>query len=374
MIKRPILSAIFAALLFVSSIKILNTEHVKVSFLGSKLEPLNGIMLAHIVRVNPESSGGDALEATSLEDEIMIGKAGEWSYCDYAIPSEPSYDVEFVSSTIDEEIVPGEMFMVSMTFKNTGNVRLFSANSDCTEVPILNLGTQGSQDRESIFGYTSKAISGWTNARRIAMQNDYVEPGEEFQIMFQSMVPEGDNIYREYFQPVVENVAWIGDIFSIDVEVGKPTESMVSNMSFVKDQMSLAASDIESLERNFLIDLSDQKMYIRFGEKSVWSIQISSGASATPTPVGSFPISLKQELRVGGKWPHYRMPYFMMWRSDGYGIHALPYLANDGGSFWTEAREHIGIPVSHGCVRTLPEDAVIIYEFASIGTKVNIQY
>lgn len=63
-----------------------------------------------------------------------------------------------------------------------------------------------------------------------------------------------------------------------------------------------------------------------------------------------------------------------MFRPSGYGLHALPSLGNDGGIFWTEALTHIGIPVSHGCVRILPEDAIWLYDFTEIGDTVTVQY
>ena len=205
------------------------------------------------------------------------------------------------------------------------------------------------------------------------MSNEYVDPEQDFTVIFQSIAPEGDNIYKEYFQPVVENISWIGAPFAVDITVGSPSEEMVKNMSFVKDPITIAASDLVGKQKSLNIDLSDQSMSVKMGDITIWRFLISSGAYATPTPTGTFPIISKQELRIGGAWPHYRMPYFMMWRKDGYGIHALPYLATDGGTFWNEARDHIGKPVSHGCIRSLPEDATIMYAFADIGTPVIIQ-
>ena len=79
-------------------------------------------------------------------------------------------------------------------------------------------------------------------------------------------------------------------------------------------------------------------------------------------------------MRIGAKPPHYVMPKFMMFRQGGYGIHALPSLSRKGGDvFWTEARSHIGRPVSHGCIRVLPEDANFVYDFAEVGTPVDVQ-
>ena len=203
------------------------------------------------------------------------------------------------------------------------------------------------------------------------MSENYADPGETFNVAFQSMAPEGDNIYKEFFQPVIEGQAWLDSPFGVEIKVGNPTETMTDNMNYV-ESLSIDAASLEGLARNLEIDISEQRMFAKFGDYKVWEMKISSGASDTPTPRGTYSIMSKQELRVGGKAPHYRMPYFMMWRGDGYGIHALPYLGSDGGAFWSEALDHIGRPVSHGCIRTLPEDAEKVYEFSSVGTELNI--
>lgn len=372
MSKRPVITALLAAITFVATMGFVNSEHVQVNLFGKALEPVSGIILAHGVRVDPAVYEKDPVGAIAMGEATFVGKLGRWSYCDYNLPENPEYKVELIATDIDENIQAGQVFRVSMTFKNTGNARLFSSKSDCSNgMPIFNVGTANSQDRQSVFGSSSTAMSGWTSPTRIKMQNDYIDPEQDFTVMFQSIAPEGDNIYKEWFQPVVENVAWISVPFGVEIIVGKPSEGMIDNMSYVKDAISIAASSLEGKERIVDIDLSEQKMRAVFGDIAVWTMPISSGQPVKyPTPTGSFKISSKQELRIGGEYPHYRMPYFMMWRKDGYGIHSLPYLANDGGTFWTEAREHIGKPVSHGCVRVLPEDASVIYAFSSIGTQV----
>ncbi len=373
MSKRPIITAIFVALTIISSMGVVDGQHMQVSLFGANIQAVSGILLKHAVRIEPKVYLSDATAALSESDDSYIGKIGQWSYCDYTLPEAPTYSVEMISAEVDENIQAGQVFMGTMTFKNTGNTRLFSSKSECENVPVFNVGTQMATDRASIFGLSSVAMSGWTSSNRIKMSNEYVDPEQDFTVIFQSIAPEGDNIYKEYFQPVVENISWIGAPFAVDITVGSPSEEMVKNMSFVKDPITIAASDLVGKQKSLNIDLSDQSMSVKMGDITIWRFLISSGAYATPTPTGTFPIISKQELRIGGAWPHYRMPYFMMWRKDGYGIHALPYLATDGGTFWNEARDHIGKPVSHGCIRSLPEDATIMYAFADIGTPVIIQ-
>jgi hypothetical protein len=61
--------------------------------------------------------------------------------------------------------------------------------------------------------------------------------------------------------------------------------------------------------------------------------------------------------------------------NEAFGLHGLPYLgrAAEDSAYWREARAHIGIPVSHGCIRFLPEEAAEIYEWADVGTPVFIR-
>jgi L,D-transpeptidase catalytic domain len=369
MFKRPILTIFFASLTFVTTlvIGILSNDHLQVSLFNKPITAVSGLYMDSVSRIDPEAYGG-----STMDDSTVLGKYGEWSFCQYEQPETPEYNVEFVQVQTEEGVQPGDVFSVSMTLKNTGNTRLFAQDVYCFGQPVVNLGTQKEQDRMSIFGGADSAVSGWAGANRITMSEDYVDPEGEFHINFQSVAPAGDNIYREYFQPVVEGVAWVGEPFGVDISVGSPTEDMKSDISFVTT-VSMDAAQLSGLERNVEIVLADQMLYAKFGDTTVWSMQISSGAWATPTPRGTYQVLTKQELRIGVKYPHYRMPAFQLFDWRGYGLHALPYLNNDGGTFWSEALSHIGIPVSHGCVRMLPDDATTLYEFTSIGTPIVIR-
>lgn len=359
-LQRPILTVLFSSAFFVGTL---------------------GIGVAHSVEFStsmfrgPDEKEEEVVvsQAVTLEVTAEPDKSGEWSFCQYEMPELPQYNVELESLVVTQDIAQGSAFLVDMTFKNTGNTRLFSLDSECSgDLPVLSVGTQKSQDRNSLFSGVELALSGWEGGNRIKMSDPYADPEQSFHVMFQSIAPMKDELYREYFQPVVEGRAWVGEIFPVDIAVGTVTDQMKDDITFVVDE-SMGASELSGLERNIIVDLSDQMMYARFGETTVWTMQISSGAWDTPTPPGSYEILTKQELRIGSKAPHYRMPYFQLWDWRGYGIHALPYLANDGGTFWSEAWNHIGIPVSHGCIRTLPDDAEMMYEFTDIGTPIVVQ-
>jgi lipoprotein-anchoring transpeptidase ErfK/SrfK len=123
------------------------------------------------------------------------------------------------------------------------------------------------------------------------------------------------------------------------------------------------------------VDLSSQMASLIERGQLVAQYPVSSGAYDTPTPKGTFEIHRKQTLRVSNLDVPYRMPYYMAFtESESHGFHALPFLGKnpESSDFWQEARSHIGIPVSHGCVRLLPEDAAKVYEWVEVGTKVYI--
>lgn len=306
-------------------------------------------------------------------------RIGEWSFCDYEAPENADYAVELLEVETSENLVAGGTVTVDMHFKNTGNVRLLGKDARCEGKPTFNVGTQKQQDRESVFGQGRYEVSGWNSGgNRVKMTSLYAEPEEEFHVVFESRIPseQENDIYREYFQPVIDNsgiegLGWLNEPFALDIEIGEPTEQQRDDIQYALD-LSLNASMLDGLERQLEVDLSEQTMYAQFGDIKAWSMPTSTGAWATPTPTGSYKIFQKQELRIGQAWPHYRMPYWQFWQSSGYGIHALPYLANDGGAFWSEAWDHIGIPVSHGCIRTLPADAETLYQFTTIGTPITI--
>jgi hypothetical protein len=368
MFKKPILTLALASMTF------LITLIFGITYFGQEdMETLQGSLYNPVTRVEPEAYSADFAATYKLAKDVVFGKQGDWSFCDYEMPADPFFSTELVWATIndDKPIEAGEVFTVDIELKNTGNTRLYSANGRrCSGLPKFRLGTALEQDRESVFGIDDYSISGWRSAQRIKMLEDYVEPGENLHFVFQSIAPPGTNIYREFFKPVVEGVTWLDDdnLLALDIKVGEFTKEMTDNIRFVSN-VSVDAKALEGKERRLEIDLATQTMYAKYEDLVVWEMPISSGAYATPTPPGNYNIFQKQELRIGGAPPHYRMPWWQFWDKRGYGIHELPYLGdNNGGEFWREAQDHIGIPVSHGCIRTLPGDAETLYQFTIIGT------
>lgn len=122
------------------------------------------------------------------------------------------------------------------------------------------------------------------------------------------------------------------------------------------------------LVKSILIDLSEQRLYQKLDGVVVATRVISSGKRSTPTPIGTYKILNKSPRAWSGSAKLW-MPYWMGFRGWTYGIHELPEWP--GGK--KEGKNHLGIPVSHGCVRVGEDVAEALYEWTPIGTPVTIQ-
>ncbi|MBU1019533.1 MAG: L,D-transpeptidase [Patescibacteria group bacterium] len=326
-------------------------------------------VIRRVVLSKPEDSG---LHNSSAEDVLFVeAKTGIKTTCIFEEPAEDLvYSAELIDVVMPESIGPGEEFEVEITLLNTGNMPWFSASSGCPENP-MNLGTAAEQDRESLFGDLDYAISGWLGSNRVEMATEVVHPEEIGTFKFSSKTPWGDTWYKEYFMPVIEDHGWLEDtLIGVDILVDKAAEQVDAGIMQVVD-FSTSSTHLDG-EKRVEIDLSEQEMNLFVGDTKIKTFYVSTGAWDTPTPTGTFYVLNKQELRIGGAWPHYRMPNWMGFTVWGHGIHSLPYLANDGGAFWYEALDHIGTPVSHGCIRTLPDDSELLYDFGEVDMKVVI--
>jgi hypothetical protein len=114
------------------------------------------------------------------------------------------------------------------------------------------------------------------------------------------------------------------------------------------------------------VNLTKQKLYAYDGYNLVGSYTVSTGKWSTPTPIGTRYIESKDERAYSSKFNLY-MPW---WNSlgGGYGIHELP----EWSSGYKEGENHLGTPVSHGCIRLGVGPAEFIYNWAPIGTPVFI--
>ena len=116
-------------------------------------------------------------------------------------------------------------------------------------------------------------------------------------------------------------------------------------------------------ERWIDVDISAQRVIAYEGSTPVGYFIVSTGVAAHPTVIGLFRIyvKLRYDLMVG---PGYYLPNvpYVMYFYEGYSFH---------GTYW---HHNFGTPMSHGCVNMRTEDAEWLYNWASVGTVVNIHW
>lgn len=117
------------------------------------------------------------------------------------------------------------------------------------------------------------------------------------------------------------------------------------------------------------IDTKSQVMVIFENGAALDAYMVSSGKRGMDTPKGNFSIHNKTP-RAWSKTYGLYMPYWMAIVPGGkFGIHELPEWP--GG--YKEGANHLGTPVSHGCVRLGVGSAERVYTWADIGTPVVIR-
>jgi hypothetical protein len=117
------------------------------------------------------------------------------------------------------------------------------------------------------------------------------------------------------------------------------------------------------------IDLSDQNLYIFENGQELGAFKVSTGIRGMATPVGEFQVMGKARRPWSAKYGLY-MPWFIQFTNQGHGIHELPEWP--GG--YKEGANHLGIAVSHGCVRLGIGPAKKVYDFVEVGIPIVIHY
>ena len=116
-------------------------------------------------------------------------------------------------------------------------------------------------------------------------------------------------------------------------------------------------------ERWIDVNLSEQRVYAYEGDVVVNSFLVSTGVAETPTVTGEYQIYVKVRIQdMSG--PGYYLPDvpWVMYFYEEYGFH---------GTYW---HNNFGTPMSRGCVNMRIEDAAWLYDWASVGTTVNVHY
>ncbi len=120
-------------------------------------------------------------------------------------------------------------------------------------------------------------------------------------------------------------------------------------------------------ERWIDVNLSTQSLVAYEGDTPVYNALVSSGLPQCPTVTGQFRTYIKYESQtmngylLGYDYYLPDVPYVMYFYKD-YAIH---------GAYW---HNNFGQPMSHGCVNTSIPDAGWLFNWAPVGTLVNVRY
>jgi lipoprotein-anchoring transpeptidase ErfK/SrfK len=143
-----------------------------------------------------------------------------------------------------------------------------------------------------------------------------------------------------------------------DTATPKPTKTPVPAK---KPDIARLPAGVSASERWIDVDLSQQRTYAYEGNQLVRTFVVSTGTWAHPTVTGEYHIYVKYRYTtmIGPGYYLPNVPYTMYFYK-GYGLH---------GTYW---HHNFGTPMSHGCVNLKTEDAGWLFQWASVGTVVNV--
>ncbi len=97
------------------------------------------------------------------------------------------------------------------------------------------------------------------------------------------------------------------------------------------------------------IDKSTQRMTVLRDREALYNWPVSTGATGYATPSGSFTAFRMEADHFSKEWDDAPMPYSIFFTQNGMAVH---------GTYDTK---HLGLPVSHGCVRISAAHAATLF-------------
>jgi lipoprotein-anchoring transpeptidase ErfK/SrfK len=121
--------------------------------------------------------------------------------------------------------------------------------------------------------------------------------------------------------------------------------------------------EIEENEKWIDVNVSSQTIYAMEGSERINSFRVSTGKQDTPTVGGKFHIydKLVTASMSGEDYYYPEIPY-VMYFYQGYGFHGVTWPLK------------LGVPSSYGCVNMLTPDAEWLFNWADVGTLINVHY
>ena len=120
--------------------------------------------------------------------------------------------------------------------------------------------------------------------------------------------------------------------------------------------------------RRIVFDMSDQRVWLVDAEDEVRSTYLVSGSLTDNLRPGTYAVYSRSRWAVGVDDSGVMQYFVRFTRGDNaaIGFHSIP--TKNGHLLQTRAQ--LGTPQSHGCIRQALPDAIRLWDFAPVGTKV----
>jgi tetratricopeptide (TPR) repeat protein len=215
----------------------------------------------------------------------------------------------------------------------------------------------------------------------LAAQESYAAEGWEKAILKLRAVLEQDDdyldardlLYQSYYQLGVAHQA-AGKLIEAQTAYGQALaireDSDEAQAALAHVTFLLTPPTPTPVPKRIEVDIGQQRMYVYEGDRLVWNWVVSTGEPGRDTRTGHFQVLDKIPNAYAVRWD-LQMPHWLGIYHAGAsenGIHALPILSN-GQRLWAG---FLGRRVSYGCIILGVEEARLLYEWAEVGTPVDI--
>lgn len=198
-------------------------------------------------------------------------------------------------------------------------------------------------------------------------------------ILFSTMTPTQENLWAQVH---LAKPTYTATSLPIETPVPAPvlptiTETPISFTMQIVDTVPVpeqpqpSAPVINTNGKYILVDISEQHLYAYENNNLVFSFTASTGIN-NATRIGTFAVQTKLDNAYGATWNIWMPNWLGIYYSGSLenGIHALPILPS-GAILW---EGFLGRPVSYGCVVLGTAESKLLYDWAEMGTPVQIQW
>ena len=137
--------------------------------------------------------------------------------------------------------------------------------------------------------------------------------------------------------------------------------SRVQTVSATLAAAALALSCASTARANIVIniDKSAQQMTVEVDGAQRYAWPVSTGRSGYDTPNGTFKVNRMDANHFSQEWDNAPMPHTMFFDLHGHAIHGFSDV------------KHLGLAVSHGCVRLSPANAAVLFDLVKTERMTN---